>query len=394
MKNRIIIPHNLYRKLSTTTEAEGFLVGTGIVSLSEKIWTIADINKTGDGAIGRWRVLGDPDPDYPITFILNESRGIESIKVTDSDSTSSTWLIVLGLDDYQERLKTPDFTGIDDFTVLIVGVGSVGSRIAVDLARAGVEKLILVDPDRVDVKNLCRSEYFADQIFEGKVHALRDTLHRINPTVEVETFFWDFLNIPSEIIDSLISSADLVIQGADSPFVPTTVNRLAYHKKPVVYAGLFNNAFSGFVLYTLPGLTPCYECIMPERGDTKNNTSTGPSLQWDYSDNNDRTRAVPGLGVDISRASTIASRIAISLLCRKMGNNDFPVQFDSNTVFVCNAPDEDVYSFPFETLWAKTSFREDCWCQDPEPGEGDLLDVEEILATLPEDENSHEEDVL
>ena len=48
--------------------------------------------------------------------------------------------------------------------VAICGLGGLGSNIAIHLARADVGKLILIDFDRVDITNLHRQQYKADQI--------------------------------------------------------------------------------------------------------------------------------------------------------------------------------------------------------------------------------------
>ena len=48
--------------------------------------------------------------------------------------------------------------------VAVCGLGGLGSNIAVSLARAGIGRLILIDFDRVDITNLHRQQYKADQI--------------------------------------------------------------------------------------------------------------------------------------------------------------------------------------------------------------------------------------
>lgn len=70
-------------------------------------------------------------------------------------------------------------------TIGIAGVGGLGSAIAVALARTGVGHLIIADFDIVEPSNLNRQQYFTDQIGLPKVYALRDTLARINPNVQV-----------------------------------------------------------------------------------------------------------------------------------------------------------------------------------------------------------------
>ena len=76
---------------------------------------------------------------------------------------------------------------IKNSCVGIAGVGGLGSSIAVALVRVGVGNLVVADFDLVEPSNLNRQHYFIDQIGLPKVLALEETLHRINPGVEVET---------------------------------------------------------------------------------------------------------------------------------------------------------------------------------------------------------------
>ena len=66
-------------------------------------------------------------------------------------------------------------------TVAICGLGGLGSNLAIALARAGVGRLILIDFDRVDITNLHRQQYKADQIGMYKTDALADNLREIAP---------------------------------------------------------------------------------------------------------------------------------------------------------------------------------------------------------------------
>ena len=53
---------------------------------------------------------------------------------------------------------------ISSTTVAICGLGGLGSNISIALARAGIGKLILIDFDKVDITNLHRQQYKANQI--------------------------------------------------------------------------------------------------------------------------------------------------------------------------------------------------------------------------------------
>lgn len=70
--------------------------------------------------------------------------------------------------------------------VAVVGLGGLGSNIAILLARMGVGHLHLIDFDKVDVSNLHRQQYFLEQVGLYKPEALANTLRKINPYIDLE----------------------------------------------------------------------------------------------------------------------------------------------------------------------------------------------------------------
>ena len=87
-----------------------------------------------------------------------------------------------------------------------------GSNIAVSLARAGIGKLILVDFDKVDISNLHRQQYKADQIGRFKTEALAENLREIAPYIQVETHA---VRVTEENFEALLSKADLICEAFD-----------------------------------------------------------------------------------------------------------------------------------------------------------------------------------
>ncbi len=71
-------------------------------------------------------------------------------------------------------------------SVGIAGAGGIGSNLAAFLVRAGVGRLVIADFDRVELRNLNRQFFFHDQIGCPKVNALKASLLRINPLVDLE----------------------------------------------------------------------------------------------------------------------------------------------------------------------------------------------------------------
>ena len=98
-------------------------------------------------------------------------------------------------------------------TVAICGLGGLGSNIAIALARAGIGKLILIDFDRVDITNLHRQQYKANQIGLYKADALVENLLEIAPYIEITAVT---AKITEENLATLLKDADVVCEAFDN----------------------------------------------------------------------------------------------------------------------------------------------------------------------------------
>lgn len=125
-------------------------------------------------------------------FIVNGYPSEADVVLVDGDSC---WLICKGekpaADEMQRLLYARHTPGvhdkIKDASVGIMGLGGLGSPVAIALARIGVGRLLLVDFDVVEPSNLNRQQYFVDQVGEKKTDALKENLSRVNPYLTVET---------------------------------------------------------------------------------------------------------------------------------------------------------------------------------------------------------------
>lgn len=166
--------------------------------------------------------------------------------------------------DRQERVNQIGTAGqarISQATVLIVGVGGLGSYAAVILARAGVKKLILVDPDTVSLTNLQRQALFTEndcQEHRFKVTAVKNHLQAINSSVEV-------VAIPSPLTADLVSDNhfDLCLDCLDNYRGRALLNELAIeHHFDYVFASCAGNY--GNVMAISPQEHPCLTCLFPD----------------------------------------------------------------------------------------------------------------------------------
>merc|ERR550532_571120 len=96
-----------------------------------------------------------------------------------------------------------DYQRIRDFTVIVVGVGGVGSVASEMLTRCGIGKLILFDYDKVEMANMNRLFFQPHQSGQSKVDAAVETLRKINPDVVFETHNYNITTV--ENFDHFIS---------------------------------------------------------------------------------------------------------------------------------------------------------------------------------------------
>ena len=114
-------------------------------------------------------------------------------------------------------------------TVAICGLGGLGSNIAISLARAGIGKLILIDFDRVDITNLHRQQYKADQIGMNKTDALSENLKEIAPYVLLESHT---VSITEDNATELLQGADIICEAFDNAECKAMLTNLVLEKMP------------------------------------------------------------------------------------------------------------------------------------------------------------------
>ena len=70
-------------------------------------------------------------------------------------------------------------------SVIVVGLGGIGSYVAIELAMVGTKRLVLIDYDLVEESNRNRVLFTTDQVGMYKVDAIRETIYRLREDVEV-----------------------------------------------------------------------------------------------------------------------------------------------------------------------------------------------------------------
>lgn len=165
---------------------------------------------------------------------------------------------------YSRQIMLPqiDIDGqqkLNDATALIIGLGGLGSPVAMYLAAAGVGKLILVDDDQVDLTNLQRQiVHSTENIDSPKVESAKASLLKLNPECEVDSIA---KRLTEDELHNLVAQSTVVVDCCDNFDTRFMLNRVCFaHKTPLV-SGAAIRWEGQLSTYTYQNNTPCYRCL-------------------------------------------------------------------------------------------------------------------------------------
>ena len=181
---------------------------------------------------------------------------------------------------YSRNIKIPEI-GIQGqqklkaASVLIIGLGGLGSASALYLAAAGVGNLGLVDFDRVELSNLNRQViHDMNALGKMKVESARERLVNLNPNIQVDIY-------PQLISESegedILKKYPIIVDGTDNFETRYLINVICVkHQNTYVYGAVFQ--FSGQVSVFDARRGPCFYCVfekMPTQDVVEANRNVG-----------------------------------------------------------------------------------------------------------------------
>lgn len=143
----------------------------------------------------------------------------------------------------------------------IVGLGSLGSKVAVSLARSGARRFLLVDDDYLSAQNICRHELSWAAVGCGKVHAIREALTLIAPDLDVRALSHRIAGQESALVAAAtlkdLSACDVLIDATAEPEVFLRLAAIArIGRKPLCWAEVFAGSIGGLIARARPDLDP------------------------------------------------------------------------------------------------------------------------------------------
>ena len=151
-------------------------------------------------------------------------------------------------------------------SVLIIGLGGLGSPVSMYLAASGVGELVLADFDRVDLSNLQRQiVHTTETVGELKTHSARTSLARLNPDTRIRTID---NRMTLEALEQEVASTDLVIDCTDNFEVRFAINDACLRQKKMLVSGAAVRMEGQLMVIdaTDPEM-PCYRCLYEEGSD-------------------------------------------------------------------------------------------------------------------------------
>jgi hypothetical protein len=230
-----------------------------------------------------------------------------------------------GLSDLTARV--PDLKPMPSKVASVVGLGSLGAPIALELARASIGTLKVADFDDVEAGSVCRWPLGLSAAGKYKTAAIAEFVRLNYPYTNVQEFLAGIGRVSQPLgseysdrqsLEQLVES-DLLIDASAEMGVQNILSDIAWEME-IPYILVEGNAgmWGGLVARFIPGKTGCWLCL--QRRIEANEIalapgSSEPGIQPPGCGNPTFT----GSGFDAISVATSATRLAVQTLCASEG---------------------------------------------------------------------------
>lgn len=362
-KNKVLLPEELFEKHYTGKICGQFHESSGVFNIYTDEMIAAGLPYTELGEISDYEDEKNGElfglwVDGTLTFTYkDEEFDVEKYSLVQNIFSRNTGILESSIMREKE--------------VIILGCGSVGSLVALQLAKSGVGKFLLVDNDVIEYHNLCRHQCGISDVGKYKTIALKERILNINPTAEVEIETTTVELVRKEVFDAHCKEDCSVIVGcADNRTADVYANSIAvmYHV-PFVSIGFWERAFAGEIFYYLPNKNmPCYKCALGDGGELSQRENSNRRI---YTNEEDLSKVnfEPGISVDIDFVTVIGIKIILDIL--NLESSDYTTRLIDTLqqyTLVCNTNKTEIggemaeiFSYPLQvTTSLKVNFGGKC----------------------------------
>lgn len=144
--------------------------------------------------------------------------------------------------------------------VLVIGLGGLGSPLALYLAAAGVGHLVIADDDTVDLSNLQRQiMHRTADIGRAKTDSARTAIAALNPEIKVTTFAY---RLAGDALARAVAEADVVVDASDNFVTRFALNAACVQACTPLVSGAAIRMEGQVAVFDLRRAdSPCYRCL-------------------------------------------------------------------------------------------------------------------------------------
>lgn len=294
------------------------------------------------------KFISDVSIERPILFVTQGSSLLLSL-LRGEDKKDAIRYTTIALPPAAKR-QSSEYDTLPDKTVALVGCGSVGSKVAASLARAGVGSFVLVDGDILFPGNIVRNDLDMRFIGVNKPDAVKARIQEINPFSEVNVrrvlMGGQESSASTEAALQSIAKCDIIIDAtADATIFNLCAAVARSQSKPLVWGEVFAGGVGGIVARVRPDFDPTPLMAREQLAAW----CADQGIPWDGQESEAYELSrddAPPLVADDSEVTIIAShitRMAIDILIRE--ETIFP-----NSAYAIGLQREWIFSAPFETF--------------------------------------------
>jgi len=229
----------------------------------------------------------------------------------------------------------------------IVGLGSIGSKIAVSLARSGARRFLLVDDDFLKPENLCRHELSWASVGVHKANAVREKLSLVAAGIKADVRLHRLAGQESAVV----AAAALKDLAACDVLIDATANSEAFlllagiakaNRRALCWGELFAGGYGGLIARARPDSDPNPMAVRSAIHDYFEKQPKAPYQQVGGYDG-DQEQPLIAYDSDVGQISTLLTRFAVDAALKR-NPSQFPYP-----AYAVGLRNEWVFHAPFDT---------------------------------------------
>ena len=301
--------------------------------------------------------VGRSMSDLPNPYICGAWKNenlVLSLKSSDSEKSIvlTNDVYTINQDVFSRNSGLIETNWMDEQCAVICGCGSVGSCIALQLARSGVGRFVLVDTDCMEIHNVCRHQCNLTDVGRYKVDAVADRIYQINPHAQVKKFYQRIQEVRKEQYEEWITMNNAIFIGAcDNRLGDACACDLAYDfGVPFASLGFMTRAWAGEIYTCLPERHEiCYRCAFKTQID---NSIAEERRNHFYIGEEELEKAhfEPGLDVDLEFGISLFDKVILDILNRNNPNYVSRLYNKMTQYLIFSGTDDRTFA---ESFWKK-----------------------------------------